>query len=132
MGRGLQVSNHLSKHKEKGTTSSEIACRQEKIKSDFMRCLYPDTVKNLILSLFSVPLNRKFLSKYLDFENNSPQRIFSRNLSKAIKTLEKIHSVLSDPVQGPASMEKVSELTEHFYALLPLRERTFNLFSSSY
>lgn len=108
-----------------GADMQESFKYNEKIKKDYDECGYSKEVKDLIMKIFSLRLNKKYIVKLINTTILKIRQISKDVLERATKTFQEIYTNIVD---GNETI--VAKLSADFYAIIPFRygkQSVFNL-----
>lgn len=92
----------------------------EKLRKDYRACAYPKPIKDLVMLIFSMRANRKYISREVNTKLLSIRRISKRDIKKISEILTEIYEILTGPKQStPEAALQVAKLSKDFYHVIP-------------
>ena len=92
----------------------------EKIRKDYRACVYPKPIKDLVMLIFSMRANRKYISREINTKLFSIRRISKRDVRKISEIITEIYGILSGPNRSsPEAAIQVAKLTKDYYHVIP-------------
>ena len=100
----------------------------KKLRKDYKACVYPKPIKDLVMLIFSMRANRKYISKEINTKLLSIRRISKKDLKKGFETITEIYKILAGPSSSsPEAAIQAEKLTKDFYHVIPFNTGKYAL-----